>query len=280
MVVIAKAVTYLTTLSAAGAVLFLAYSRFCLLAATDARIRSSIIRMSGVAALASGAKILFTAGSLGGEPAALLDSGLVRMVLQTGEGWSLAIRLIGLSCICWGIHSRRQLPALAGAGAAATSFACVGHVHALPFPVVPAALLSLHLSCVAFWLGALRPLYFVTGEADVAGMAPVVSRFGATAVPVVGVLLLAGAGLLIELLNGVTDLWSSDYGRLALVKIGLVAGLLSVAAFNKLRLTPRLRAGDRRAAAALRTRVAVEIVLAWAIAVVTAALTTLGGPAR
>jgi copper resistance protein D len=73
-------------------------------------------------------------------------------------------------------------------------------------------------------------------------------------------------------------LWRSDYGRRACVKLALVACLLALAAFNKLRLTPRLAAGDPAAVRALRRSIAAEMAMAGAVFFATAALTTLSGP--
>jgi putative copper resistance protein D len=62
------------------------------------------------------------------------------------------------------------------------------------------------------------------------------------------------------------------------VKLALVAGLLSLAAFNKIRLTPRLSAGDTGAARSLERSIYAEMVLAALILLVTATITTLIGP--
>jgi putative copper export protein len=98
---------------------------------------------------------------------------------------------------------------------------------------------------------------------------------------VVSLLVLAGTVLLAALLGGASELWRSDYGRIACLKLALVGCLLALAALNKLRLTPRLigAANGRGVAAhALRRSIAAEMVLAAAVFLVTAALTTLSGP--
>jgi copper transport protein len=63
-----------------------------------------------------------------------------------------------------------------------------------------------------------------------------------------------------------------------LAKLGLVAGLLALAAINKLRLTPALARDERHASMALRGTVAAEIGLALAILIATAALGTTPPP--
>jgi putative copper export protein len=90
--------------------------------------------------------------------------------------------------------------------------------------------------------------------------------------------LTAGIILLWILLDTPSQLWMSGYGRLVMIKMGLVAVLLSLAALNKWRLTPRLRDRDARAVRWLRRSITAELLLAGLILAVTAAFTTLMGP--
>jgi putative copper export protein len=73
-------------------------------------------------------------------------------------------------------------------------------------------------------------------------------------------------------------LWSSGYGCLACLKIACVACLLALAAWNKLRLVPRIAAGDVLAVRGLRRSIHAEMLVAGLILLITAALTTLAGP--
>ena len=57
-----------------------------------------------------------------------------------------------------------------------------------------------------------------------------------------------------------------------------VSALLCAAAVNRLWLTPRLRAGDAAAAAALRRSIRFEMLVGGLILLVTAAFTSLSGP--
>jgi putative copper export protein len=215
-----------------------------------------------VSALASCAEILATAASMSGDMAGLFDLGLTRMILQAGEGRATLLRLIGLSLMVPAPAVRRPPPwALIGALVAATSFAWMGHVHALAEPWLAASVLVLHLLGAAFWLGALMPLLMVSRGADVSRVAATAARFGASALVVVA------------------ELWTSGYGRLVLSKIVLVACLLALAALNHFRLTPGLIEGDGRALRALQKSIRFEIALAGAILIVTAAMTTVAGPA-
>jgi putative copper resistance protein D len=80
------------------------------------------------------------------------------------------------------------------------------------------------------------------------------------------------------LLGDPTALWASTYGRCVILKLALVAFILGLAAFNKLRLTPRLLAGDRRAVGELRNTIRFELLLGGVILAVTATFTTMTGP--
>ena len=74
------------------------------------------------------------------------------------------------------------------------------------------------------------------------------------------------------------DALASPYGALFAVKLALFASLLGLAAFNKLRLVPALRAGDAVAAARLRRSIGLEFAVVLAILVTTATLTTIASP--
>lgn len=278
MVVFAKALSYVGALGAAGGVFFLAYSHSLLEAASGRKIRRWIGALLAVTALASGAKVLATAASMSGGATGMLDAALDAMILRSGEGRAIAARLVGLACAAWAIAPRRpSAVALLGAVVLATSFAWVGHVHARA-SALPTLLLGAHLLAASFWLGALVPLALVARGTDVSRVARVTSRFGAAALLVVLALLGAGVTILCLLLHSVSALWDDDYGRLVLLKLGSVALLLGLAAFNHLRITPRLRAREPRAAATLSISIALEITVACAVLMITAAMTTLTGP--
>jgi putative copper resistance protein D len=84
--------------------------------------------------------------------------------------------------------------------------------------------------------------------------------------------------MLWELLGSASQLWTSGYGRYLIVKLAVVACLLGLAAFNKLRLTPRLAADELGALRSLRRSICAELALGLVILIITAALTTLTGP--
>lgn len=275
-----KAILYAATLCAAGGIFFLIYNGPLISFTQRRRIRRWVGLCVLAALLTSAARILILAGSLGEGFAGLMDGAMVRMVLEAGEGRAAGVRIAGLLLMGTIAFVDRRGPTLALPGAllAATSFAWTGHAWAANHGGLPIALLVLHLIGIAFWLGALMPLLLIARDGDLPRIALSVARFGNAAVIAVLVLIAAGATLVSSFITGVSDLWTNAYGRTAVIKIGFVACLLSIAAFNKLRLTPRLLAGDSRAVSHLSRSIRVEMLVGSLILTVTAILTTLMGP--
>jgi copper resistance protein D len=277
--VLVKAALYAATLGAAGGVFFLAYSRSLLEPSDRLEIARSLRMLAAAAIAASAVRVLLTAASMSEDAAGMLDARLLAMVWHGGEGRAAALRAAGLlltipALACGG---RGRWLALAGAALAATSFAWVGHARAAVQGATP-LLLGVHVLAVAFWLGALGPLAILVRRCEPRRLGAVAARFGRIALAVVGVLLAAGAAVLWILLDSVSELWTSGYGCLACAKIALVACLLALAAWNKLRLVPRIVAGDALAVRGLRRSIRAEMAVAGLILLITAALTTVAGP--
>ncbi|CUH42723.1 CopD family protein [Ruegeria atlantica] len=167
-----------------------------------------------------------------------------------------------------------QWIALAGSLAVAISFAQVGHSlgehrAALVF------LLVLHLLAVAFWVGSLLPL---SKAALTPTGADLLHHFGNAAAYGVAVLIVAGAALAWLLSGSVTALFGTAYGLVLMIKVVVVSALLGIAALNKLRLVPALRAEKRGATIALRRSISIEILAIVLILFATATITSVTIP--
>jgi putative copper resistance protein D len=278
--VFAKTATYVATLVAAGAIFFLGYCNSLLRDGQRSVIRRLIGILLGVAALLSVCRIALLSGSMSGDLAGMFDPSLARMVLGGGEGRATGARIAGLSLALLALSPKPQLrgPAILGGIIASTSFAWIGHVHALTQNIAPSLLLCLHLLCAAFWLGALPPLWVIAVGGHEPQIAAAAARFGKLALRVVALLVAAGVSLLLMLIVP-AQLLTSDYGRLMSIKLLAVAVLLGFAAWNKLHLTPRLLGREKRAVVLFRRSLAAEIAAGGFILVITAAFTTLTGPA-
>jgi putative copper resistance protein D len=145
--------------------------------------------------------------------------------------------------------SRLRGVALVSAGAFVGLMAFTGHAAAGVGAegVVAQVADLLHLVAAAAWAGALVPLAVVLAAASndrsesalrVARAATL--RFSMLGIVSVATILASGIVNTWELAGSVAALTGTDYGRLLLAKIALFLAMLSVAAVNRLRLTPRL----------------------------------------
>lgn len=164
-----------------------------------------------------------------------------------------------------------MLGAMAGVLAVA-GFPLSGHAATAEPRWLTARSLALHTLAVAFWLGAFWPLLaLLRGPALHAATA--VRRFSWLAVPAVAVLIATGLAIAVVQVERPADLVGTGYGLLLLAKLAGIAGLIALAAWNRLHLTPALDAGTSGAAARLRRSIGVEVALAAMVLAATSALT-------
>ena len=277
--ILVKAGACLASLSAAGSALaLLGLSR---LDDDSARVvRRLAVAGAAAAAVLSALRIPIRASFLmGGSLSDAFDPTILGIVADSPLGASLWVRLAGLALVCLLVVKRATVRPLAGLGAVlvCASFALRGH--ALEEPrLVLAALVTLHLMGVAFWIGVLTPLHRLT-RVDAKNAGALAEEFGRKAVRVVAALVAAGAVLLVLLTGNPVVALATPYGQILAVKLCLFALLLGLAALNKLHLTPALRAGDPRATLFLRRSIRMEVLVVVAILVTTATLTAVSSPA-
>jgi copper transport protein len=136
----------------------------------------------------------------------------------------------------------------------------------------------LHLLAASLWAGGLAMLALVVWPA-----APELRRraflgFSQLATVLVGVLVLAGTYLAILRLPAVHDLWSASYGRVLLVKLGIVCVALSWGAAHHFLVRPRLERGD--APRGLRRSLLGEMSIAMGVLLAAAILVNSAPPPR
>jgi copper transport protein len=102
----------------------------------------------------------------------------------------------------------------------------------------------LHLSAASLWIGALATMALLlwTGAPELRRAA--FMRFSRLATVLIGIVLGAGVYLAIVRLPNVSDLWTTGYGRVLLVKIGLVSFALLWGAFHHFVVAPALERAD------------------------------------
>ncbi|HMI74762.1 MAG TPA: CopD family protein [Steroidobacteraceae bacterium] len=246
--------------------------------------RGAICRLGQVAAFAG---IVFVAGHYALEAARMAGemSGMWNPALQ-GMAWNspgraaLICRLFGLLLIAVGLQGasvRWTIVALGGALLATSAFTLTGHTVVNTYRGVLAGLLLIHLLVVAFWFGALWPLYIASLRETPARAADLVKRFTAVATWLVPVILLVGIAMALWLLPNLSAL-SEPYGELLIAKVIGFALLMGLAAANKWRLGPALVQGAVQSGRWFRRSVAVEYVLIAAVLTITAVMTSFFSP--
>lgn len=265
--VLLRAALYATTLGAAGLGLFLAGFAHRMDEAGLAHLRAWL-RGAALAALAvSAATLLLRALVLSaGETA--FDPAVWQAMLASRIGDAALIRLGGLLLLLLAALRLPAAPALAGMGAlmVCASYAAMGHSTLYRPRQELAALVTLHLLGVAFWIGALPPL----ARAAERGQTALIHAWSRAAVGAVALLVGAGAVASALLLRSPLSVANSWYGWGFVAKMALVAALVGMAAWHRNRLTPAMDrrehgAGDRLARS-VRWEMLLALLVLWAAA--------------
>jgi putative copper resistance protein D len=277
--ILVKTLAYATTLVAAGSVMALISLREL---TEDGRsaLRRMAVRGALAAAVLSVLRIPLRASFLmGGSFDGAIEPMMLGIVVESPLGVSVIVRLIGLALILTILLPVRgaRWVAFAGAFIACASFALRGHALGEP-RLLMGALVTVHIAGLAFWLGAFAPLSRAARQETPANAGALAHDFGTKALWVVSALVAAGAITLVLLGAATPDALSSPYGQAFLIKLALFSGVLGLAALNKVRLTPDLKAAVPGAAQRLRRSIAVESAFVLAILATTAALTTVTSP--
>ena len=181
-----------------------------------------------------------------------LHGGVWSVLTDTRFGlvWTarLGLAVLLAALIPW--PTTRLLQLAAGAGLIAL-IALIGHAGATPGPAgsVHVASDMVHLLAAGAWLGGLPALAMLLARARVADDAAwrslavgAARRFSRLGIMSVAALLASGIIDSWNLLGAPRDLVTTDYGRLVLLKIGLLFVMVGIAAANRFHFTPRLPA--------------------------------------
>jgi putative copper resistance protein D len=301
--VIARALSFVCALQAAGAALFLG-----LFAGQGDEVGRRIRRLGTRSAWAAMALVALHYGlepaRMAGDLAGIGDLSLQELAATSGVAIAALLRIVGLLLIIVGLKSApAQQPQSAPGGAAgaggwargqvpyslqapaswlgavlvAASFTATGHTAASEsHRWALASLLVLHLLVIEFWFGALLPLVFAT-RADPQLAARSVQRFSRIATALVPLILIAGLGMAWLLIPS-WQVLGEPYGQLLLAKLIGFGVLLGLAALNKWRLGPELKTAGPHAARRFQRTVVSEYVLIGAVLVITAVMTSFFSP--
>jgi putative copper resistance protein D len=217
-------------------------------AAAPARRRlDDLARWSGGLALLIGAcwmvlqaAVIAGATTLGGTLHALV---LVARDTQFGNLVLIRLALLLLALPLLGGRGWRLAAALLLTGSALAMQGGIGHAGATAGlnRATLLALEALHLLAAGAWIGGLVPLFLLVGSLPSPAAAAACESF--TAVGLSAVLTIACTALVqaSQWISSLAGLFGTDYGRIALVKLGMFLLLLILACVNRFVLTERLR---------------------------------------
>ena len=168
---------------------------------------------------------------------------------------------------------------LIGATLVVFSFGLMGHTAEHEHRWILVTLLVIHLLIIAFWFGALLPLYITAARESVDENALIIENFSAIATWLVPTIFVAGLAMSVLLLEDVKNLWTA-YGVLLLAKVAGFSVLMGLATLNKLRFGPAIVAGHVTALRDFQRSVIAEWGLIVIVLVVTAVMTGLFSPAH
>ncbi len=274
-----RAVSFVAVLQAAGVAMFLwLYSGS--LARSAGNIRSLGISAAVTGAFFTFAYHLVQPARMTGSLSGIFDGSLQAMLLASDVGATGATRILGLVMIALGLLKPSRLGAaisLIGGTLVVVSFGLMGHTAAHDQRWILVVLLVLHLLIIAFWFGALLPLYMAASRETVDDNALIIENFSAVAAWLVPIIFVAGLGMSVLLLETLNNLWSA-YGVSLLAKVAGFSVLMGLATLNKWRLGPAIAAGNTASLIAFRRSVAAEWGLIVGVLAVTAAMTSLFSP--
>ena len=172
-----------------------------------------------------------------------------------------------------GGDSRSDLAILGVLGVAAlATWPLTGHPSASPVAAVSVVVDAVHLGAMAVWLGGLVTLLgWLLPRADNRELAAILPIWSRWALVSVGALVLAGTVQALVEVGTFGGLVDTTYGRLILVKVGLVALVLGTAWFSR-RLVQRKLADSESGPKPLRRLVGVELGITAVILGLTAVL--------
>ena len=207
--IVAIGLRAVTVLQAAGVAMFLwLFGRS--LARSAGKIRSLGIKAAIAGGVLTLAYHLVQPARMTGSFSGMLDGSLQAMLLTSDAGATTAIRILGLVMLVLGLRKPNRLgeaSSLIGATLIVVSFGLMGHTAAHDQRWVLVTLLVVHLLIIAFWFGALLPLYMAASRETDADNALVIENFSAIAAWLVPIIFVAGLGMSILLLEEFNNLW-------------------------------------------------------------------------
>ncbi|MCP3050693.1 copper homeostasis membrane protein CopD [Xanthomonas euvesicatoria pv. allii] len=262
-------------------------------------VAARLLKLSGVGSVLGLLASLFglwamVKGMTGGDASSMRATAHI-LLTQTSVGAAWIVRVVvlllaaGAAVSPGSVRFRMCLAATFGAAALAT-LAWTGH-GAMSAGAVAWLHLGAdisHLLAAGAWIGALMSFALIARQTsadktDVSFrlLADTAKGFAQLGSVIVAVLLISGAiNYVLVVGPSLSGLVATTYGRVLLIKLGLFAGMLLLAAANRFRITPTLEValregGQAAAAATLQRSIRLEAALGFAVLLIVAGLGTM-----
>ena len=256
---------------------------FCVLVRPPGYTQDSLRKIATSATAVAAATYILAIGVGGADmagvgPGSLIDYSVWKLAVGTNllDSAILGISGIVILNIGWRVpHTAgRSATLLIGGVVALTGLALTGHAATAAPRWLMTPSIALHLFTAAFWVAATIPLAWILKASPTAESTLVLNRFSSRAAIALAVLVASGACVAIVQVQSFPGLFSTDYGVILLLKLGLVVFLIALAAFNKYWFTPRIEKSESGSVLHLRRTIYVEVVLMTGVLILTTILTT------
>jgi putative copper resistance protein D len=247
------------------------------------RYRTLLTLLAATALATSLCGILATAASMAGTDIFPVDWETVELVVRSTTIGQLAMVRVGilllLIVILFCDEARHPVLLLTLSSAAAATLAWSGHaasgenllgwVHRLAD--------VMHILAAALWIGGMAALILLLPDPDYRRTAKMLHAFSWIGSGIVSLLVISGLVnlALIVPIDRLMALPETQYGRLLALKLLLFMGMLLLAANNRFRLSPRFDRHAPNTAKALRSAIAIELLIGFAVLTLVAWLGTL-----
>ena len=260
--VIIRALYYIATVGAAGLGLFAIGFGHRLEPEEAGRLHRTLLGaiaaglLLSVLALALRVLVL-TAG------ASIFNADVWAAVMRSRIGDAFWLRAAGLLLLTAATTTWRIGSAGTAMGAllVVASYAAMGHSMLFAPRQEIAALVVIHLTVVAFWVGSLPPLLWVAQRRDGASAARLIQDWSKAAIWAVSAMIATGVMLSWYLTLRMDRIFDAWHGWALAWKVFAVLAALGFALWNRQRHTPALARGDAGAGAGLAASIRLEMLL-------------------
>ena len=220
----------------------------------------------------------------------MFDTDMIGFLWQSAVGDSvlwrlLAFTVLGFALFFGNLNARYEKFSLkhaififlylAATFSFAYSFTFTGH--SVDIGGVARWLVGFHVVTMAWWIGALYPLWISCKLLQPPALYKLMDLFGQIAMFVVGLLIACGLALLFFFFSNPLELFTTQYGQAILLKLIFVVSILLIAAYHKYHLVEEVQ--EEAICHKLQKSIRNEMLIAVMILAITAMLSYALGPA-